>query len=640
MRRIGTVDRMFEPHSPAAASGGQTTGAGPAAALLERLPDEVPQTWDLESLAARPGTDAFTEHFATLQTTLAEVEAAAAALPAATSEHAATWGAFLQQYAQAIETYHTTISLVGCWAAADAANETYQQYEGRLAALAPTLTRIRLAIELAMRELDDASLDALTAADERLATNRYALEQARKDGRLRLPREQEELLAELSVDGLKAWSRLYDRLSGQLRVTVLEDGRIVEKSPGQVEWNQTSRTERANNFHAFRRAWEGIGETCGEALNHIAGARLTKAKRLGVDHLELPLRLNRLQRGTLEQMFAVVAERRPVLLDFFAAKARWLDLDALTLWDLRAPLPLRGVVSRLSYSEACRTVVETLGEFSEPFGQFAAEAIRDRWIEAEDRAGKRQGGFCTDLGAYRQSRIFMTYTGTTDAMSTLAHELGHAYHTFVLRDEPTLLQDYPMNLAETASTFAEAVVGDRRLADAATTSQQLGVLDGLCVDAVAYLMNLPARFLFEDGFYKRRAEGEFTVDELSALMLEAQREAYCNGLANDGYYPSFWISKLHFYIDSIPFYNFPYTFGYLLSLGLFTLGKQQDAGEFAERFRRFLVLTGCRETEAAVAESFGHDLSEPTFWHLALDAIEERVQAFVAATDEELGSAS
>ena len=597
------------------------------------LPQPVPLTWDLDSLGPRPGTDPFADQFESLAVDLAGLDERAASLPVATPENAGPLGGFVTDVAEAFHRFGTMSSLVGCWAAGDAANETYQKYEAKLAALSPVRTRVALAIEMAVRELDDAGLDALCAADAGLATNRFFLEQAAKDGKLRLPRDLETLAAELDVDGLSAWSRLYDRLSGEVRITIQEKGKLVEKSPGQVSFDQVSRTERANNFRAYEAGWRAIADTCADALNHMAGTRLTKYARLGVDHLEKPLRLNRLRRETLDQMWACVTDRKPMLRPYLDEKAKWYDTDRLAVYDLFAPLPLRKATAKLSYDQACRTVVETLSEFSEPFGRFSADAIAGRWVEAEDRPGKRQGGFCTDLSIQKQSRIFMTYTGTPDSMSTLAHELGHAYHTYVLRDEPLLLQDYPMNLAETASTFAEAVVNSRRLADAASPEERLGVLNGMCGDAVAYLMNIHSRFLFEDAFHKARPSGELSADDLSELMLAAQKEAYLDALAEDGYYPEFWVSKLHFYIGGWPFYNFPYTFGYLLSLGLFTLG-QDEPDTFADRFRDFLVLTGCRETEEAVAESFGHDLTQPTFWNLALDAIEQTVQDFAATSAE------
>ena len=259
-------------------------------------------------------------------------------------------------------------------------------------------------------------------------------------------------------------------------------------------------------------------------------------------------------------------------------------------------------------------------------------ALKEKWVEAENRSGKQQGGFCTTLPTARQSRIFMTYTNSADSMSTLAHELGHAYHSWVLRDQPLFLQDYPMNLAETASTFAEAVLGEQRLQRAKTDYERLQLLDGMLSDAVAFLMNIHARFLFEDEFHRQRRQGELTAAQLNQLMENAQREAYLGVFSDDGWNPQFWVSKLHFYITSLPFYNFPYTFGYLLSMGVYAIGK--DAGkDFPEQYRKLLIATGSQDAEDAVLSTMGFDLRKPDFWMKCLSIVSERVKQFVSLAD-------
>jgi oligoendopeptidase F len=185
-----------------------------------------------------------------------------------------------------------------------------------------------------------------------------------------------------------------------------------------------------------------------------------------------------------------------------------------------------------------------------------------------------------------------------------------------------------MNLAETASTFAEAVLAERRLAESKSREEKLSILDHMLADAVAYLMNIHARYIFENSFHSERARGELSAERLSGLMLAAQKEAYLESLADDGWYPDFWVSKLHFYISGLPFYNFPYTFGYLLSTGLYAV-SQGAAGNFPDQYRRLLTATGCMETEVAVQSTTGYDLAQSAFWEKSLDVIERRAGQFV-----------
>ena len=225
----------------------------------------------------------------------------------------------------------------------------------------------------------------------------------------------------------------------------------------------------------------------------------------------------------------------------------------------------------------------------------------------------------------------MTFTNSADSMSTLAHELGHAYHSWVLKERPWMLRHYPMNLAETASTFAEAVLGEQRLKRSESDSDRALILDNMLSDAVAFLMNIHCRFLFEDAFHKERAGGEVPAERLSELMKAAQKTAYSDALADDGWNPQFWVSKLHFYISGLPFYNFPYTFGYLLSLGIYAL-RDEIGDEFPERYRQLLIATGSQNTEDAVQSTFGYDLTAPDFWNKSLDIVESRVGQFLDAT--------
>lgn len=601
-----------------------------------------PLNWDLDSLYPNPGTPAFAPILERLQTDMRQLAADSELLPVVTADPAA-WGAFVDRMADALGRYEDLGSFIGCHCAADAGNKAFQRLEGALSALDPFWQQTLTNFEFGLRDVGAESLAATVAREPRLARVQFYLDERQRSAALRLPKGEELLAADLAVDGLNAWSRLYDRLSGELRVAVMERGEVVQKSPGQVQFDSPERTVRQNNFYAASKAWKSIADTCADSLNHICGARLTKYRRLGVDHLAAPLRLNRMSRETLDTMWRTISERKSFLVRYFEAKARLLGLDKLTWYDTQAPIPqspgasrkqaAEGVSGKLTWDAACGTVARTLREFSSDFGDFADRAMHTGWVEAEDRPGKRQGGFCTGLPTKGQTRIFMTFTGSPDSMSTLAHELGHAYHSWVLKEQPLFLRDYPMNLAETASTFAEAIVNDRRLADAGSTQEKLSILDNMCADGVAFLMNIHCRFLFEDAFHRERPAGELPTERFFELMEAAQKEAYLGALADDGWYPGFWISKLHFYIAGWPFYNFPYTFGYLLSQGVYALAKEAGPS-FSDRYRNFLLATGSMLTEDAVRTSLGYDLTQPDFWNRSLDIVAGHVDEFVKLSEQ------
>lgn len=597
-----------------------------------------PLTWELDSLYPHPAKPEFEACLQQTRDSLEDlVERAALLADASNPEKDATqWGDILTDYQSAISELSGLFAFLECYCAEDAHNKQYQVLMGRLASIRPLRENIETQLQLTLRELSDETIQQFCQHDDRLEQIQFFLEDCKRNAALRLPKDQEILASELAVDGLHAWGRLYDRLSGDLKIEIMEKGEIVERSPGQVQFDSPQRSVRENNFYASNKAWETIADSCADALNHLSGTRLTLYRRLPVtDHLDAPLIYNRMQRSTLETMWSVISERKEKLVRFLEKKAELLGLSRLCWYDLNAPLPVSGGDSaELTYDRACELTVNSFAEFSPDLRDFAEKALRERWIEAENRPGKRQGGFCTSFPVQKQSRIFMTFTNSADSMSTLAHELGHAYHSYVLKDAPYVLGDYPMNLAETASTFAEAVLGEQRLKAARTAAEELQILDGMLGDSVAFMMNIHTRFLFEDRLHKERQSGELTTERFSELMLEAQREAYRDALDESGWNPCFWISKLHFYISELPFYNFPYTFGYLLSLGVYALADTfKDQTEFADKYRELLIATGCQLTEEAVSSTFGYDLSQADFWNKSIDIIDRRVDRFLELAD-------
>ena len=606
---------------------------------------QFPLSWDLKSLSPEPTTAEFRQRLNDFKSRLTKFARSTSALPAVNDDPAevSRWVQLITEY-EFLDSGITDLkALVECYAAADAENKNYQQLQAELSTLMPLREQIATNVEFAFKDATNEGFAAFIGAVPELRRNEFFLVTRRRNSSLRLPRDQEVLAADLAVDGIHAWGRLFDRLSGSLKIQIQEKGAVVTRSPGQVQFDSPQRQVRENNFFAADAAWGSIEDTCADAINHIAGTRLTTYRHVGLrDHLEVPLRFNRMTRETLDTMWSTITSAKGVLKEYLAKKAQLMGIDQLAWYDLAAPLPQlpgAGTSDEISYEDACTQIIEAFHQFSPDFGDFAKMALSDGWVEAENRAGKHQGGFCTGFPTAKQSRIFMTYTNSADSMSTLAHELGHAYHSWVLRNEPVFLQDYPMNLAETASTFAEAVLGEQRYSRAKSDYERLQMLDGLLGDSVAFLMNIHSRFLFEDSFHRERAKGELTAAQLSELMLAAQKAAYMDSLADGGWNPRFWVSKLHFYITGLPFYNFPYTFGYLLSMGVYAVG-QDSGGEFADTYRKLLIATGSKDAEDAVRSTLGFDLRKPDFWNKSLNIVADRVRQFVKLADATLAKTS
>jgi pepF/M3 family oligoendopeptidase len=326
-----------------------------------------------------------------------------------------------------------------------------------------------------------------------------------------------------------------------------------------------------------------------------------------------------MRQQTLEAMWSAITKERPRLARYIDAKKKLLGIDKFCWYDQEAPLGKS--TKKFTFQEAGDFIVEHLSSFSDEMGTFTRRALDKRWVEAENRPGKAGGGWCSRIPIRKESRIFMTFVGNFGGMATLAHELGHAYHGFVLKDSPPFAAIYPMNLAETASIFNELRVNDAALEAARDDDEKLMLADQKLQSALSFFANIHARFIFDSRFYAERKDGMVNRERLNEIMKEAQKEAFFGILdEKDGYHPLFWASKLHFFITGQPFYNFPYTFGYLFANGVYDRAIKEGKS-FAQNYRALLADTGRMTTEEIAKKHLGANLSKEEFWVDAVNRV-------------------
>lgn len=460
----------------------------------------------------------------------------------------------------------------------------------------------------------------------------FRLSEMRRDGQELLDEQSENIINTLALDGQSAWSQHYDTIVASIQIPF--NGEML--SAGQAFNTMMSSQDKAVRqelFEKWEKAWSEKADIFADTLNHLDGFRLNNYKLHGVDDfLKQPLEYNRLDKETLDMMWGTIQKNKQPIIDFLTRKAQLFGKDKMDWQDQDAPIVLGDFEERrYTFDQAADFIVENFKKFSPKMSEFAQMAFDKAWIEAEDRPGKRPGGYCTSLPKSQESRIFMTYGESVNEVSTLAHELGHAFHSHVMWDLPTLNQDYAMNVAETASTFAELIVADATLKEAKTDEEKINLLDVKLQNAIAMFMNIHARFIFESNFYAARQKGLVATDEITRLMVEAQKEAYINGLGS--YHPHFWAAKLHFFIDEVPFYNFPYTFGYLFSLGIYAKASQHADG-FEDQYIALLRDTASMTTEELAKKHLDTDLHQATFWQAGIDMVLKDIATFMELTEK------
>jgi pepF/M3 family oligoendopeptidase len=471
-------------------------------------------------------------------------------------------------------------------------------------------------------------VESLIARSAVAAEYAFLLREAKEEARHQMSPAEEDLAADLGPTGASAWGRLHSNLTSQIMVQIEGEPAPLPMSVVRNRAMDPAREVRRRAHEAELVAWQGAAVPLAAALNSIKGQVNALSRRRGwAAPLDEALFDNRIDRQTLDAMLEAAYASFPDFRRYMRAKARALGLSALAWYDLNAPV---GKSERVwSYDEAERFIAEQFASFSPRLEGLATRAFGDRWIDAEPRQAKVGGGFCMYLRE-DESRILVNYAPNFDAVHTLAHELGHAYHNFNLARRPYLQRATPMTLAETASIFCETIIHHAGLARA-DAREQLALLETSISGQMQVVVDITSRFLFEQRVFERRLARELSVDELCGLMLETQRETYGDGLDQELLHPYMWAAKGHYY-STRSFYNYPYMFGLLFGLGLYAR-YQRDPEQFKAGYDDLLSSTGMADA-TTLAARFGIDIRTPDFWHASLDVIRadiDRFEALVAA---------
>ncbi|MCJ8006911.1 M3 family oligoendopeptidase [Lederbergia wuyishanensis] len=587
-------------------------------------------TWDLD-VFFKGGSDStqFIQHLEKLKTDLQAFEETVESWEIPTDAKDDTLVGLLEKLQKVSQNIRQAGAFVSCLQAQNTNDLRANELRGMVTTLSSKFSTILTNFDEKLSKIDEQIWNGLLNQDS-LQVVSFVLNERRKKATEKLPKEQEAIINALSIDGYHGWGEMYDTIVNHVKIPFEENGQKVELSVGQAanKFSNPDPEVRKQVFKEWEKAWEGQSDLLANTLNHLSGFRLSVYKQRGWDHiLKEALTYNRMKKETLDVMWEVISDHKQPFADFLQRKAELLGVDKLSWCDLDAPVG--EVNTTYSYQEGAEFILKHFQNFGDKLTTFTKKAFEERWIEAEDRPGKQPGGFCTSFPVDDQSRIFMTYSGTPSNVSTLAHELGHAFHSYALKDTHPLNRGYAMNVAETASTFAEMIVSDAAVNNAENDDVKLALLEDKIQRSVALLMNIHARFLFETRFYEERKNGLVNKKRLNELMEQAQKEAYLDSLKE--YHPLFWGSKLHFFITGVPFYNFPYTFGFLFSLGIYAQAVKEGKG-YERKYMAMLEDTGSMMVEELAEKHLGVDLTKREFWEEGLKLCIKDVEEFMEMT--------
>jgi len=467
-------------------------------------------------------------------------------------------------------------------------------------------------------------LDKYLVKYPKLKEYEFILAEMIQEAKYLLSDDVEDVIAKLNISAGSAWSNMQNYMTSTLEVEY-RDKLLTLPEIRNMAYSADPMV-RKDAYEAELKAYEKIKDAVSYSLNNIKTQVNTVCKLRGYESpLEMTLIQSRMKKETLDAMLEAINEYMPVFRKYLRHKGTLLGHDnGLPWYDMFAPL---GESNRsFTVEEAKEYLLKHFSGFSKDLADMVEEAFDNEWIDFYPKKGKVGGAFCENIPFIKQSRILTNFTGSLSDVITLAHELGHAYHGLHIEKHLPLNTEYSMPVAETASTFNETIIMEAAIKEA-SGNEKMALIESQLQDVTQIITDIYSRYLFETEVFEKSKTGFLFADELKEIMLNAQKEAYGEGLDSNYLHPYMWVCKGHYYSTDISFYNFPYAFGGLFARGLYEKYKVEGE-EFIPKYQALLKSTTIMSVEdaAGIAEI---NLEDPQFWRTSLKAYEKLVEEFI-----------
>lgn len=514
----------------------------------------------------------------------------------------------------------------------DASNEEYSAELARISNIDSEFSGLSIKVKTAFRNASEKVFSDFIKRKS-IADISYSLSRIRQQSLQSLPPEEENLASQLAVDGFHAWERLYTKISSKLTFEMNWPTGETEQLPISSLRSLLSDPDlgiRKAAFESGNRAWASIEDPSAAALNALAGWRHTLTRNRGGGHfLDDSIFSAGITKKTLDAMYVAIEGNIGQIREILNVKAYAIGRKGLSFYERETPLPLKET-PRYTWDEASALIERTFSNVYPALGNYYRKFAAGNRIDSEVRRNKTSGAFCISSRIIKEGRVLTNFNGTLHDIGTLAHEMGHAWHGNLLKDIRWMATKCPPTLSETGSVFGEHLLMDGILSDpTATIEQKLLILDSYLNTVAVFLLDVTVRFRFEKEFYEERKAGEVPASRLRELMIRTQREVYGETLQHKGEDPLFWISKLHFYFSSYSFYNYPYTFGFLMARTLYARFKKEGP-EFLPKIESFLKLCGTDTVKSVVRRSLGENIEDPDFWKRSISGLNEPLEQYKA----------
>lgn len=477
------------------------------------------------------------------------------------------------------------------------------------------------------------NIDEVINKSTLLKNHEFIIKEIINKNKYMLSDKEEAIIAKMRTTGSDAWSNYKDYLISTHKVDINVDGK-EESLPLTVVLNMAYSKDpevRKKAYEAEIKSYEKIEEGVAAALNGIKGEVITTSNLKGYKSpLHMTLEESRMDEDILNAMLTAIKESLPTFRKYLKRKAEILGhKNGLPFYDLYAPVIEKEM--KFTFEEGKAFVEKNFRKFSDNLADFVLKAFGNNWLDVYPKEGKVGGAFCASIKDIGESRILLNYGNSFSDVVTMAHELGHGFHGECLNNETMLNSEYPMTLAETASNFCEIIIKKSAVKEA-SKEEAFAILEAEISDCNQVIVDIYSRFLFESEVFEKRKESSLSVEEINNAMLNAQKEAYGDGLDNNYLHKYMWTWKPHYYYATANFYNFPYAFGNLFAKGLYAEYLKRGHS-FCKEYEELLAVTG-KNMVADVTKIMNIDVHDVNFWRNSLKLIEEDIEKFIELSYE------
>ena len=443
-----------------------------------------------------------------------------------------------------------------------------------------------------------------------------------------LSEPEERIINTLDVTGISALVKLYDKITNafEYKMKIGNKSKTMTREEITNYVRSTNPKIRETAYKTILTKYTENKGVVGEIYQNIV--LNWRDEGIEIRGYESPISMrnigNDVDDKTIESLLSICRKNSPVFQKFFVQKAKMLKMKKLRRYDLYAPAAANIKEKNYAYDKSVKLVFESLGKFSNTLEEYARKVFNESHIDSAIRQGKRDGAFCSTLTPKITPYVLVNFTGKSRDVFTLAHELGHAVHSQAAQNRSILVQDAPLPLAETASTFSELLLYDN-LSDKISDNEKKIMLAEKIDDLYATIMRQSFFTIFEVDAHKQMGKGT-TINEISKTYLQNLKEQFGNSVSLSDDFAIEWSCIPHFY--HTPFYCYAYSFGNLLALSLFQRYKKEGK-DFVPAYMSILAAGGSKKPEKLLAE-YGFDIRSPKFWQEGFDYVNEQVKVLAS----------